>query len=52
MIVAIETIEREAREAAQQGKSLNEACPYPFASEAGRRFREVYQRAVREGGAA
>ena len=52
MIVSKETIEREAQAAAQQGVSLNDACPYPFAGEAGRHFRDVYERAVREGGAA
>lgn len=51
MIVAKETIEREARAAAQQGLSLNDACPYPFGSEAGEHFRKVYRQAVQEGGA-
>lgn len=50
MIVAIETIEQEARAAARQGLSLNDACPYPFGSEAGEHFRKVYQQA-KEGGA-
>lgn len=52
MIVAKDTIEREAKAAAQQGLSLNDACPYPFGSEAGQHFRKVYQQAVQEGGAA
>lgn len=52
MIVSKETIEREAQAAAQQGVSLNDACPYPFSGEAGRHFRDVYERALREGGAA
>lgn len=51
MIVAKDTIEREARAAARQGLSLNDACPYPFGSEAGQHFRKVYQQA-QEGGAA
>ena len=46
MIVAIETIEKQAQEAPQQGKSLNEACPYPFSTEAGRHFKAVYLQAV------
>lgn len=42
MIVSKETIEREARAAAQAGKSLNDACPYPFHSPAGMHFSAVY----------
>ena len=42
MIVSKATIEKRATEAAQQGKSLNDACPYPFASEAGMHFTAVY----------
>lgn len=42
MIVSKQTIEREARAAAQAGRSLNDACPYPFASEAGMHFKAVY----------
>lgn len=52
MIIAKETIEREAKAAAQQGLSLNDACPYPFGSEAGQHFRAVYQQAAQEEGAA
>lgn len=36
------TVEREAREAAQAGHSLNDACPYPFASRLGMHFVAVY----------
>ena len=46
MIVAIDTIEKQAQEAAQQGKSLNEACPYPFTTEAGRHFKAAYLQAL------
>lgn len=42
MIVSKSIIERQATEAAQQGKSLNDSCPYPFASEAGMHFKAVY----------
>lgn len=35
-------IEQQAREAAAAGLSLNEACPYPFNSDAGRHFAAVY----------
>lgn len=42
MIVSKATIEKRATEAAQQGKSLNDSCPYPFASEAGMHFKAVY----------
>ncbi len=42
MIVSKATIEKRATEAAQQGKSLNDSCPYPFASEAGIHFKAVY----------
>lgn len=36
------TVEQQAREAAAAGRSLNDACPYPFNSEAGRHFAAVY----------
>ena len=42
MIVAIETIEREAREAAAKFKTPNEACRYPFETAAGQRWKRVY----------
>lgn len=42
MIVSKSIIERQATEAAQQGKSLNDSCPYPFANEAGIHFKAVY----------
>ena len=42
MVVSKATIEKRATEAAQQGKSLNDSCPYPFASEAGMHFKAVY----------
>lgn len=42
MTIRKEMATREAREAARAGRSLNDACPYPFCSEAGRHFRRVY----------
>lgn len=42
MIVAIATIEREAREAAAKFKTPREACRFPFDSAAGRRWKEAY----------
>ena len=36
------TVEAEAREAAQNGTTMNDACPYPFSSEAGVHFKAVY----------
>lgn len=52
MVITIETIEREARAAAQRGTSLRDACPYPWGSEAGEHFRAVYERTRQQGGAA
>ena len=37
-IASRETIEREAREAAKQYSNVNDACPYPFHTEAGQIF--------------
>ena len=42
MIVSKSTIEKQATEAAGKGQSINDACPYPFASEAGMHFKAVY----------
>ena len=36
------TVEAEAREAAQNGTAMADACPYPFSSEAGVHFKAVY----------
>ena len=37
-----DTIEREAREAAQRGDSINDACRYPFGSPQADHFKAVY----------
>jgi hypothetical protein len=42
MIVSKATIEQQATEAAQKRQSLDDSCPYPFASEAGMHFKAVY----------
>ena len=42
MITAKTTIERQATEAAGQGLSLDDACPYPFGSPAADHFRAIY----------
>ena len=41
-IVSLRRIEREAKEAAEKGLSLNFACPYPFDDPAGQAFRRVF----------
>ena len=40
--ISREAVTREAREAARAGQGLNEACPYPFCSEAGKYFRSMH----------
>lgn len=46
MITAKTTIERQATEAAGQGLSLDDACPYPFGSPAADHFRAIYTLAL------
>lgn len=41
-IISIARIEREAKAAAAQYSDINAACPYPFASEAGKAFKAVF----------
>lgn len=41
-IVSRATIEREARDAARRGASIDDACPYPFHSEHADHFKAVY----------
>lgn len=48
MVVSKETIEREAAEAARKGQSLNDSCPYPFRSDAGRYFKACYLQALHQ----
>jgi hypothetical protein len=42
MIVSKATIEKQAAEAASEGKTINDACPYPFGTEAADHFKAVY----------
>lgn len=49
MIINKQTIERQATEAAHKGQSLNDACPYPFHSDAGMHFKAVYLLALPQG---
>jgi hypothetical protein len=41
-IVSLARVEREAKEAAEKGLSMNFACPYPFEDPAGQAFRRVF----------
>lgn len=41
--ISREAVTREAREAARAGQGLNEACPYPFCSEAEKYFRFMHE---------
>lgn len=43
MIVSKTKIAEQATQAAQQGRSLGDACPYPFGTPAGEYFCEVYR---------
>lgn len=44
-IVSIARIEQQAREAAAKYNNINDACPYPFYSPAGRAFKAEFMRA-------
>jgi hypothetical protein len=41
-LISIESIRREARQAARHHRDLNAACPYPFGSDAGHAFRAEF----------
>jgi len=41
-IVPIDKIKQIAKDGAARGLSLDNACPYPFDTAAGRLFKEVY----------
>ncbi|MBB3641142.1 hypothetical protein [Variovorax atrisoli] len=41
-IVSLDKIEREAKEAAEAGHSLNFACSYPFDERSGQHFKKVF----------
>lgn len=44
-LISIERIRREAREAAQRYTSVNDACPYPFSTDAAHAFKAEFQAA-------
>lgn len=41
-VIPIARIQREAAESAQRFANVNDACPYPFGSDAGRVFKEAF----------
>lgn len=41
-IVSLDKIEREAKDAAEAGHSLNFACRYPFDERSGQHFKRIY----------
>lgn len=47
-VISIEQIEREAQLAAQHYANVNDACPYPFATEAGRIYKQSFEQAKAE----
>ena len=44
-IIPIARVEHEARQAARQYSCINAACPYPFASDAGKLFKQIFLQA-------
>jgi hypothetical protein len=51
-VIPIERIRREARAAAQEHANINDACPYPFGSDAAHAFQQAFAeaRAALDGG--
>lgn len=47
-VIPLERIEREARAAALQYSNVNDACPYPFGSDAGHAFSQYFKLARAE----
>jgi hypothetical protein len=41
-VIPLARIQREAREAAQQYSDVNDACPYPFGTDAGHAFKAEF----------
>lgn len=41
-IIPLDQVQREAREAAKVYTDVNDACPYPFSSDAGHAFRAEF----------
>lgn len=48
MIIPIERIEREATEAAKRYSDINDACPYPFHSDAAHTFKAFFDEARKD----
>lgn len=44
-LISIERIRREAREAARRYADINDACPYPWLTDAAHAFRAEFQAA-------
>jgi len=44
-IISIDQIKREATAAAVKYSDVNDACPYPFATEAGQVFKSAFKEA-------
>ncbi len=47
-IVSIESIAKQANAAAEKFTNVNDACPYPFGTEAGRTFKRIFESALVE----
>ena len=45
-VIPLERIEREARAAARHYSNVNDACPYPFGSDAGHAFSHYFRQAL------
>lgn len=41
-VIAIDLVRKTAKAAAERGQSLEDACPWPFASTAGRLFKREF----------
>lgn len=41
-IVSIDAVKEAAHAAAKRGESLNDSCPWPFYSDAGRQFKQFF----------
>ena len=48
MIIPIERIEREAIAAAKHYSDINDACPYPFHSDAAHQFKAFFEKARKD----
>ena len=44
-IIPIARVEREARQAAQKYNCIDDACPYPFDTDAGKLFKQFFLQA-------